>query len=232
MYALIIAGGAGERLRPLTDDRPKPMIPVGEKPILQRQIEWLRGENVTSFVLLCGYRADVIQEHFGDGSRFDVSIDYSIEDEPLGRGGALRKGFALVPDGEATVIATNGDILTDQPLTPIIQRHERKLATATVMLTALRSPYGVARVARDNHIASFDEKPLLPHWINAGVYVLSRQFFAMLPEKGDHETTAFPRLTKQGKLFGFKSKRYWRSIDSFKDLSEAERELAELTRVR
>lgn len=231
MYALIIAGGEGERLRPLTDDRPKPMIPVGEKPILQRQIEWLRGEGVTNLVLLCGYRADVIQEHFGDGSRFDVSIDYSIEDEPLGRGGALRKGFALVPDAEEVVIATNGDILTDQPLTPVIRRHKRKLATATVMLTALRSPYGIARIARDNHIESFDEKPLLPHWINAGVYVLSPEFFAMLPEKGDHETTTFPRLSKQGKLFGFKSKRYWRSIDSFKDLSEAERELAMLTRV-
>ena len=112
MYALIIAGGAGERLRPLTDDRPKPMIPVGDKPILQRQIEWLRGEGVTNFVLLCGYRANVIQEHFGDGSRFDVSIDYSFEDEPLGRGGALRKGFALVPDSEDTVIATNGAGMT------------------------------------------------------------------------------------------------------------------------
>ncbi|MCH8814368.1 MAG: nucleotidyltransferase family protein [Chloroflexi bacterium] len=231
MYALIIAGGEGERLRPLTNDRPKPMIPVGGKPILQRQIEWLRGESVTNFVLLCGYRADVIQKHFGDGSRFNVSIDYSVEDEPLGRGGALRKGFALVPDAEGIVIATNGDILTDQPLAPVIQRHKRKHSTATVVLTALRSPYGVAKIARDNHIDSFEEKPILPHWINAGVYVLSREFFAMLPKKGDHETTTFPRLSNQGRLFGFKSKRYWRAIDSFKDLKEAERELADQTRV-
>ncbi|MFQ5473522.1 MAG: NDP-sugar synthase [Dehalococcoidia bacterium] len=232
MYALIIAGGEGERLRPLTDDRPKPMIPIGGKPILQRQIEWLRGEGITSFVLLCGYRADVIQEHFGDGSRFGVSVDYSIEDEPLGRGGALRKGFALVPKGADVVIATNGDILTDQPLAPVIQRHKRKHATATVMLTALRSPYGVARIARDSHIASFDEKPILPHWINAGIYILSREFFSMLPKKGDHETTTFPRLSKQGKLFGFKSNHYWRAVDSFKDLKEAERELAALPRAQ
>lgn len=226
MYALIIAGGAGERLRPLTDKRPKPMIPVGGKPILQRQIEWLRDEGVDKFVLLCGYRADVIQKHFRDGSKFGVSIEYSLEETPLGRGGAMRQGFALVPASEDRVIATNGDILTDQPLAALIRRHERKNATATVMLTQLRSPYGVTRIARDNHILSFDEKPLLPHWINAGVYVLSRKFFAMLPKKGDHEDTTFPRLSAQRKLFGFKSKAYWRAIDSFKDLKEAERELA------
>ena len=227
MHALIIAGGEGERLRPLTDSRPKPMIPVGGKPILQRQIEWLRDEGVDNFVLLCGYRADVIQKHFGDGSKFGIAIEYSLEDKPLGRGGALRQGFALVPASEDRVIATNGDILTDQPLSDLLKRHQRKNAIATVMLTQLRSPYGVTRIARDNHIQSFDEKPLLPHWINAGVYVLARKFFAMLPKKGDHEDTTFPRLSKQHKLFGFKSKAYWRAVDSFKDLKEAERELAE-----
>ena len=230
MYALIIAGGEGERLRPLTDNRPKPMIPVGGKPILQRQIEWLRGEGVDNFVLLCGYRADVIQKHFGDGSEFGIAIEYSLEDKPLGRGGALRQGFALVPASEDRVIATNGDILTDQPLADLLKRHQRKNAIATVMLTQLRSPYGVTRIARDNHIQSFDEKPLLPHWINAGVYVLARKFFAMLPKKGDHEDTTFPRLSNQHKLFGFKSKAYWRAVDSFKDLKEAERELAEQSR--
>ena len=224
---MIIAGGEGERLRPLTDDRPKPMIPVGAKPILQRQIEWLRGEGVANFVLLCGYRADVIQDHFGDGSKLGVTIEYSLEEEPLGRGGALRQGFAQVPTSEDYVIATNGDILSDQRLSDLIQRHQRTDAIATVMLTQLRSPYGVTRIARDHHIESFDEKPLLPHWINAGVYVLSRKFFAMLPSKGDHEDTTFPRLSKQRKLFGFKSKAYWRAVDSFKDLKEAERELAE-----
>ena len=214
-------------MRPLTDSRPKPMVPVGGKPILQRQIEWLRGEGVDRFVLLCGYRADVIQDHFGDGSKFGVSIEYSLEESPLGRGGALRQGFAVVPATVDRVIATNGDILTDQPLSDLIKRHERKDAIATVMLTKLRSPYGVTRIARDNHIQSFDEKPLLPHWINAGVYVLSRKFFAMLPKKGDHEDTTFPRLSEQRKLFGFKSKAYWRAVDSHKDLKEAERELAE-----
>lgn len=230
MYALIIAGGEGERLRPLTTDRPKPMVPLAGRPILERQVEWLRDEGITNVIMLCGYRADVIRDHFGDGARFGVAIEYSIEDEPLGRGGALRQGAALLPEPEQVAIATNGDILTDQSLAAMLQRHRRKNAVATVMLAPLHSPYGVARVARDSRIESFDEKPVLPYWINAGVYVLSREFFGLLPERGDHEDSTFPQLSRQGRLYGYKSKAYWRAIDSFKDLTEAEREVVERAR--
>lgn len=230
MYALIIAGGEGERLRPLTTDRPKPMVQVGGRPILERQVDWLQREGITNIVMLCGYRSDVICDHFGDGSRFGLTIEYSIEDKPLGRGGALRKGAAMLPVDEPVAIATNGDILTNQPLAPILQRHRRKQATATVMLTPLRSPYGVTRVARDGRIEAFDEKPILPYWINAGVYALSRDFFDMLPKRGDHEVSTFPELSHRRQLYGFKSKAYWRAVDSFKDLTEAERELKELAR--
>ncbi len=97
------------------------------------------------------------------------------------------------------------------------------------MLTRLRSPYGVARRDRSGHILTFDEKPILPHWINAGIYVLEREFFERLPERGDHETTTFPELAGAGKLFGYRSRAYWRSIDTFKDLSEAALELAAVT---
>ena len=225
MYALIIAGGEGERLRPLTSDRPKPMIQVAGRPILEYQVQWLRREGLTDIVFLCGYKAAVIEEHFGDGSRFGLRVHYSPEEEPLGRGGALRQGYNLVPAGEKTVVATNGDILTDQPLEPMLRYHRRKRAAATVMLTALRSPYGIAKVDRSGRIITFSEKPLLPYWLNAGVYILSPEFFRRLPLKGDHEDTAFPALSVQGKLFGYKSKAYWRSVDTFKDLTEAEREL-------
>ena len=228
MYALIIAGGEGERLRPLTSDRPKPMILVAGRPILEYQVGWLRREGVTDVVFLCGYKASVIEEHFGDGSRFGLRVHYSPEEEPLGRGGALRQGYTMVPPGEKVVVATNGDILTDQPLEPMLRYHRRKRAAATVMLTALRSPYGIAKVERSGRIVTFSEKPLLPYWLNAGVYILSPEFFRRLPLKGDHEDTAFPSLSVQGKLFGFHSKAYWRSVDTFKDLTEAERELREM----
>ena len=226
MYALIIAGGEGERLRPLTDDRPKNMVPVAGRPIVERQLEWLRENGVTDAVFLCGYKADVLQAHVGDGSSFGVRVQYSVETEPLGRGGALKQGFALVPDGEETIIACNGDILTDQTLADMIASHDARGASASVMLTPLKSPYGVVDVDEDGRITSFREKPVLPYWINAGIYVLSRSFFALLPDKGDHETETFPALADEGKLFGFKSEAYWRPVDTIKDVSEAERELA------
>jgi NDP-sugar pyrophosphorylase family protein len=226
VYALIIAGGEGERLRPLTDDRPKNMVPVAGRPIVERQLEWLRENGVSDAVFLCGYRADVLQAHVDDGSSFGVRVRYSVETEPLGRGGALKQGFALVPEAEGTIIACNGDILTDQALAGIIAAHAARGASATVMLTPLKSPYGVADIEDDGRITSFREKPVLPYWINAGIYVLSRSFFASLPEVGDHEIETFPALAAEGKLFGYKSEAYWRPVDSIKDVSEAERELA------
>jgi len=229
MHALIIAGGEGQRLRPLTDDRPKGMVAIGGKPILQWQVEWLRDNGVTHAVLACGYRHDVIQEYFGDGSAFGLSIDYSIEATPLGRGGALKLAYRQVPPDAEIVIATNGDNLNTQPLAPMLRQHKRTGAVATLLLTQLRSPYGIAR-QRGKHITGFVEKPLLPHWLNAGVYVLNREFLEACPEVGDHEDALFPKLAAEGKLYGFRSRAFWRAIDTIKDLQEAEKELAALGR--
>ncbi|MDO8613243.1 MAG: nucleotidyltransferase family protein, partial [Dehalococcoidia bacterium] len=217
-----------ERLRPLTSDRPKPMIEVAGKPILEYQVRWLARQGVSDAVLLCGYKAEVIQRHFGDGSRFGLTVHYSLEEEPLGRGGALKLGARLLPAGEDAVIALNGDILTNQPLAPLLRFHRRKNAAATVMLTRLRSPYGVTRLDSNGRITAFDEKPLLPHWINAGLYVVTREFLRRLPDRGDHETTTFPELAAEGKLYGYRSRAYWRTVDTFKDLTEAAAEVAEL----
>lgn len=225
MYALIIAGGEGERLRPLTNDRPKNMVPVLGRPMVDWQLEWLRKGGVTDAVMLCRYKAEVLQEYLGDESD-GVRVQYSVEDEPLGRGGALKQGFAMVPEGEEIVVACNADILTRQGLDEVIAYHLQKQAVATVMLSPLHSPYGVVDVGDDGRINSFREKPELPYWINAGIYVLSREFFSLLPDKGDHETTTFPQLASEGRLFGYKSRAYWRPVDSIKDLSEAEKELA------
>lgn len=228
MYALIIAGGEGERLRPLTLDRPKAMVPVAGKPLVDHQLAWLRQGGVTDVVILCRYKADILREHLGDGSRFGLHVQYSVEVEPLGRGGALKQGYTLVAPGQPFVAACNGDILTNQPLSEIIEYHQHKDATATVMLSPLRSPFGIVDVAKDGRITQFREKPILPYWVNAGIYVLAPDFFQLLPDKGDHETTTFPELAAQGRLFGFKSRAYWRPVDSIKDLGEAERELMEI----
>lgn len=203
------------------------MVEVAGKPIVEHQIEWLRANGVTDIVFLTRYLAEVLEAHVGDGSRFGVRAHYSLETEPLGRGGALKQGWSLVPDDAPHVIACNADILTDQPLAPLIESHLANEASGTVMLVPLRSPFGIVEVDDAGRIKEFREKPTLPHWINAGIYALSREFFSLLPDKGDHETTTFPDLASRGKLFGYKSEAYWRAVDSMKDVSEATRELGE-----
>jgi NDP-sugar pyrophosphorylase family protein len=225
VYAIIIAGGKGERLRPLTSDRPKHMVLLGDKPILEYQIEWLKKNGVTDVVVAVGHLHHVIEDYFADGSRWGVRIAYSLEKEPLGRGGALKLAYREVPPSEPFVIATNGDNVNTQPLAPMLRQHQRTGAMATLLLTQLRSPYGIVQ-QKGKQIIGFREKPLLPHWLSAGVYVLQREFFADLPDVGDHEDGLFPRLAAEGRLYGFRSRSYWKAIDTVKDLNEAAEQLA------
>lgn len=228
MYAIVIAGGKGERLRPLTDDRPKHMLLLGDKPILEHQIEWLAGNGVTDVVLAVGHLHHVIEDYFQDGSRWGVRITYSLETEPRGRGGAFKLAYAHVPDSEEIVIGTNGDNVHTQPLAPMIEQHRRTGAVATLLLTQLRSPYGIVNQDGER-ITGFEEKPLLPYWLSAGAYVLGKPFFAGLPDVGDHEDGLFPRLASEGRLYGFRSTTYWKAIDTVKDLTEAAAHVAAQT---
>ena len=227
MYALILSGGRGERLRPLTDDLPKPMVPVRGKPILQRQAEWLVAAGVTDIVFLAGYRWEAIREHFGDGLAYGFHAHYSIEDSPLGRGGAIRMGMAKAPEDNEPLIVTNGDIVTDLPLNDLLAHYRGSLAAnpqhmATVTVVPFRSPYGVVDVDDADRVTGFREKIELPYWINAGIYVMCRGIEPLLPELGDHETGTFPALAEQGRLSALRYRGYWSSVDSFKDLREAE----------
>ena len=228
MHAITIVGGKGERLRPLTNDRPKCMVLLGGRPILEYQIEWLRDGGVTDVVISCGYLHEVIEGHVGDGERFGVRVKYALEEQPLGRGGALKLASEQIPREAEIVIATNGDNVNTQPLAPMIRQHNRTGAVATLLLTQLRSPYGIVQ-QKGKRIVGFREKPLLPHWLSAGVYVLSRAFFYDLPDVGDHEDELFPRLASEGRLYGFRSRAYWKAIDTMKDLRVAEEALAERT---
>ncbi len=227
MYAMILAGGKGERLRPLTDTLPKPMVPVCGKPILLHQVEWLKGAGVTDVVFLAGYLWQSIKDYFGDGSRFGVQAHYSVEDSPLGRGGAIRLGIPLVPEDEETLLVLNGDIITDQMLESLMDQHRAKKDAnpshlATLMVTPMISPYGLVELGPHDQVLGFREKVEMPYWINAGVYVFERRIAEELPELGDHETETFPRLAQAGKISALKCRGFWRSVDSFKDLREAE----------
>ena len=222
MWALTIAGGRGERLRPLTDGICKPMVLVNGAPLLQHQAHWLCENGVTDIVFLTGYRAEQVEEHFGDGSRFGFRAHYSPEDRPLGRGGAVKQGMGLVPREVEDVIVLNGDVLSDQALEPLIERRREDGAAAAITLIPYVSEFGVVLARDDGVVTSFAEKTELPFWINGGIYVFERGIEGLLPEVGDHETTTFPRLVSEERVRAIKSSANWISVDSHKDLRDAQ----------
>lgn len=225
MYAIVLAGGKGERLRPFTEDRPKPMVEIMGIPMLGFQFQWLQGQGVTEVIVSCGYRHEVVEAYFGNGERLGLRIRYAVEQEPLGRGGALRLALAQVPENEDLVIATNGDVITNLKLAPVLEAHRAAQRLATIVLTPFISPYGLVETDGDDRVTHFREKPELPYWINAGVYVLSRGIRDHLPERGDHEVTTFPDLARAGKLGAYKSTSYWRGVDTIKDVNEVATEM-------
>jgi NDP-sugar pyrophosphorylase family protein len=224
MQALILAGGLGRRLAPLTNDVPKPLIPVAGKPILVRQIEWLKEQGITDFILAVGHLRARIFEALGDGRKLGIRIVYSVEEEPLGTAGAIRNAEPFI-DGEE-FLALNGDVVSDLRVKPLIEA--LKDADAAIALVPLRSPYGVVEVDDEGRVKSFVEKPVLEgYYINAGVYAIRMEVLRLMPEKGNLEETTFPLLAKQGRLKAVLYKdAFWRSIDTMKDLEEVERILA------
>jgi NDP-sugar pyrophosphorylase family protein len=225
MQAIILAGGRGERLRPFTEDRPKPMVEVLGVPILAYQLHWLQTQGITDVVMACGYRHEVIRDYFGSGEQWGLRIAYAIEDQPLGRGGAIRRAYGLLAEAPELTLATNGDIITNLRLGSVVAHHQRCGGLATVVLTPYVSQYGLVEVNAEDRVIAFHEKPALPYWINAGIYVLSRAVIERFPEAGDHETTVFPALAEQRLLCAYRSRDYWRSVDTVKDLTEVSREL-------
>lgn len=231
--AMILAGGYGKRLRPLTLEVPKPLVKVGKKSVIEYQLEWLKYYSIEEVIILAGYLKEKIIEALGSGSRYGVHITYVVEDEPLGTGGALRNAAHILKKHEV-VIVVNGDIITN--LDPnILVEHTRKVgATASIAAVPLRSPYGILDIDEDRGlITGFREKPVIrDYWINAGVYALTPGIVDYLPERGDIEKTTFPALAEEGKLGVVKYDTppyYWRSIDTHKDLEEAAKEIDEMS---
>lgn len=190
---VIMAGGKGVRLRPHTDNCPKPMLPVGGKPMMEHIIERARMDGIERFVVAIHYLGHMIEDHFGDGARWNVRIEYLKEREPLGTGGALS---LLVPRPETAFLVTNGDVLTDIRYGDILDFHRRHEATATMAVRAheWRHPFGVVRTD-GMEIIGIDEKPVHRTHVNAGIYVLEPRALDQL-ETGAHcdMPTLFGRL--------------------------------------
>jgi NDP-sugar pyrophosphorylase family protein len=222
--AVILAGGQATRMRPYTDNRPKAMVEVAGRPIIEHQVRWLSNNGIDEIIVSCGYRAEILESFLGVGSEFGVHIAYAMEDEPLGRGGGLKFASSMLPYKKERWLGLNGDVLADFPLIEMGERHSSIGTVATIALAPYLSTWGIADLEGDL-IKGFVEKPRLPYWINAGIYCFEPEIAPMLPAKGDHEDTTFPELAKKGKLGWYGIEGYWRGIDTVKDISEASKEL-------
>ena len=222
LQAVILAGGLGKRLRPLTDNAPKPMIIVGGIPILERQILWLKKYGAENITLCVGYKKESIMSYFGDGHDFKTKIQYSFEEDPLGTGGALKRAREYTHS--ENFIFTYGDIMTDLNLDRLTETLEPEYL-ASMAAVPLRSPFGIVEMQGDK-VKIFREKPILHnYWMNAGVFFFSRSIFDLLPERGSLESITLEKLALEGRLKAVRySNALWRSVDSHKDIEEAEKE--------
>jgi NDP-sugar pyrophosphorylase family protein len=203
------------------------MIPVLGNPLLSFQLRLLSSYGFKKITICCGYRHEVLSEHFGDGAKFGVKIEYLVEEEPLGRGGALRRAMENMAPTEP-VLAMNGDSLTNINLGELCNFHNKNNPQATLVAVPLRSPYGIIDVKDESIVAGFKEKPELPFWINAGIYVFDPRIIEKMPVKGDHEELTFPQLAEQNQLRVFKTRAFWKTIDTVKDLTEVRSEFEQL----
>jgi mannose-1-phosphate guanylyltransferase len=217
VQALILAGGEGTRLRPLTSTVPKPVVPLVDRPFIAFMIEWLRGHGVDDVILACGFMADGVRTVLGDGSSLGVRLRYIEEPEPLGTGGALKYAEELLDD---RFFMLNGDVLSDMDLTAQLRQHERTGARATLALIAVDDPssYGLVRLGADLAVREFVEKPSPEeggtHLINAGAYILEREVLDGMAPAGTRisiEREVFPTLVGNG-LYGCEASGYWMDI--------------------
>lgn len=217
MKAVILVGGEGTRMRPLTLHTPKPLLPIVNIPFIVRQIAWLHSHGVSEVVLSMGYLPDAFKEYFRENPPQGVTLDYAIESEPLGTAGAIK--FAAQDPGDNFIVC-NGDVLTDLDLTELMDFHLSSQAGATIALTYVDDPsaFGVVPTKDNGEVIAFVEKPpkesAPSHWINAGIYILSNEFLDLIPEgiNVSIERETFPKLLENGKMFAKESDAYWLDI--------------------
>jgi dTDP-glucose pyrophosphorylase len=187
-WAVVMAGGRGTRLAPLTDQMPKPMLRVAGRPILERIVLHLVGQGVRRIFLAINYLGHIIRDHFGDGARLGARIEYLAEDKPLGTGGAL----SLLPPPAAPVLVMNGDLVTQADVGALLAFHEAGTAVATVGVRKYfhTVPFGCVELDGDR-LVRLDEKPTMTRLVNSGIYVLAPQLVAALPK---HVATSVPEI--------------------------------------
>jgi mannose-1-phosphate guanylyltransferase len=213
--AVVLVGGEGTRLRPLTYLTVKAMVPVLNKPFLEYTIRYLSHHNVQEIILAIGYKPDLITEYFSEENLFGAKLIYSIETEPLGTAGAVKNAQSYIDD---RLFIMNGDIFTDINITDMLQFHENKSAKVTIALTPVEDPtrFGVVETDNDHRVTRFVEKPrreeVTSNMINAGLYIVEREILERIPEgqRCMFEHNIFPSLVNEGEpVYGFTTDAYW-----------------------
>lgn len=229
MKAIIMAGGEGTRLRPLTVHRPKPLVPVAGKPIMQYILELLKRHGFKEAVATVHYLADEIEGYFGNGEEFGISLRYSVEDVPLGTAGSVKKAAETFNLNE-TLLILSGDALTDIDLSEAIAFHKDRGALVTIVLSRVAHPleYGVVIVDEKGAIQRFLEKPswdeAFSDTVNTGIYIIEPEVLSYIGDQQfvDFSQNLFPKLLQEGKpLYGFVSKGYWCDIGNHTSYIEA-----------
>jgi len=217
MKAIILAGGFGTRLRPLTDTTPKPLLPIKNKPIIEQAILNFKKYGIKDIILSIGYKAEMIKEYFGDGTKLGMNIEYMVEDEPLGTGGAIKKSSE---DIKETFLAINGDNLADFDWKKIIDDHEKNQAKISLTLYPVEdvTQFGIARLEGEK-ILEFIEKPTVEeapsNLNNAGGYVIEPGVLDMLPDGFSMiEKDCFEKLAPEGLVFASIHDGQWYPTDT------------------
>jgi NDP-sugar pyrophosphorylase family protein len=220
--AIILAGGEGLRLRPLTSEKPKVMISVAGKPILDWILQWLIGNKISHIVVGVAYKKDVVIEYV---KRLSLPVRLDFSEHTLE--GGTSEGFRLamehfVPD--EMFLAMNGDEITDITISDFAEFHLRFGGLATIAVANLKSPFGVVHVDNDR-IVEFEEKAVLDSLVSTGVYIFSHGIMDFLPIRGSIEIETFPQLARLGKIAAYRHSGFWGTINTLKDLRELETEL-------
>jgi mannose-1-phosphate guanylyltransferase / phosphomannomutase len=239
MKAVVMAGGEGSRLRPITANRPKPLVPVCNQPIMEHILTLLKRHGITDVVATVHFLAHEIQSYFGDGSEFGVSLSYSVEDTPLGTAGSVKKAESLIvpaggPSAGGPFLIISGDALTDCDLSRALEFHRQKGSLATLILYRVPNPleFGVVITDEEGRIERFLEKPswseVFSDTVNTGMYILEPEIFQYM-EPGrqyDWSQNIFPQLLRDGKpMYGYVMEEYWTDIGSLTQYREAQEHL-------
>lgn len=218
MKALFLAGGKGLRLQPLTNNLPKPMVPIMNKPLIERTMINLKKYGITEIVISSCYQSNLIKNYFGNGEKFGLKINYIVEDIPLGTGGAIKKAGSKFNE---PFVIFNSDILSDINIKEMLNLHRSSKALATIAVTEVEDPsaYGVVEYDKNGYARSFTEKPspenITSKFINAGIYIFQPEVLSEIPIEGmvSVERQTFPKLLAKGcKISVYKSNCYWIDI--------------------